>query len=466
MRRCTSLFAAVVASVTVNAGPVQRGHDWPTFDHDARRSGASADQTGITAGSVGSMKRVQVPIDGTIDSSVIYLDKVQVRGAARDTFFGTTSYGKTLAIDADTGAVVWTYTPQGFASWQGSSQITNASPVADPDRQYIYAASPDGHIQKVAVADGHSVWTTAITTLPSREKIAGALNFANGHVIAATGGYIGDEPPYQGHVAILDAATGRLEHAWNTLCSDRTTLLDPKACPESDSAIWGRSGAVVDPAGDLWISTGNATWDGHTYWGDSVLELDADATHLLANYTPSNTERLNERDLDLGSTSPVLLGADAVLQGGKDGVIRLLNLKQIAGTSPHRGGESQTVQTPGGIDLFTAPAVVQTGGVTWVFIADNDGTAAWIFQNGRLEPKWKNATAGTSPIVAGGLLYVYDPHGGLHVYEPATGRQIATLDCGDGHWNSPIVVDGRIALPEGNANSRRGRSVLDIWRLP
>lgn len=412
------------------------------------------------------MKREQVHVDGTIDSAVIYLDNVQVRGVAHKTFFGTTSYGKTVAIDADKGEVIWTYTPQGFASWQGSSQITNATPVADPDRQYIYAASPDGHIQKLAVADGQPVWTTAITTLPSREKIAGALNFATGHVIATTGGYIGDQPPYQGHVAILNAATGRLEHVWNTLCSDRTSLLDPEACPESDSAIWGRSGAVVDSAGDLWISTGNAKWDGHTYWGDAVLELDADATHLLANYTPSDTDHLNERDLDLGSTSPVLLGADTVLQGGKDGVIRLLNAKQIAGTSPHRGGESQTVQTPGSTDLFTAPAVFQTGGVTYVFVADNDGTAAWIFQNGRLQPTWRNGTAGTSPIVAGALLYVYDPHGGLHVYEPVTGRQIATLDCGPGHWNSPIVVDGRIALPEGNANSRLGGGVLDIWRLP
>jgi hypothetical protein len=83
-----------------------------------------------------------------------------------------------------------------------------------------------------------------------------------------------------------------------------------------------------------------------------------------------------------------------------------------------------------------------------------------------LQQVWKNANGGTSPVIAGGLLYVYSPDGGLRVYQPETGRQIALLDCGNGHWNSPIVVDGRIALPEGNANQHLTWGVLNIWRLP
>jgi hypothetical protein len=52
------------------------------------------------------------------------------------------------------------------------------------------------------------------------------------------------------------------------------------------------------------------------------------------------------------------------------------------------------------------------------------------------------------------------------VYEAATGHQLANLECGGGHWNSPIVADGRIALPEGNANDHSTSGILDIWRLP
>jgi hypothetical protein len=46
-----------------------------------------------------------------------------------------------------------------------------------------------------------------------------------------------------------------------------------------------------------------------------------------------------------------------------------------------------------------------------------------------------------------------------------SGRQLDELASGEGHWNSPIVVDGRIARPEGNANDHATRGVLDIWRL-
>ena len=40
-----------------------------------------------------------------------------------------------------------------------------------------------------------------------------------------------------------------------------------------------------------------------------------------------------------------------------------------------------------------------------------------------------------------------------------------TLPAGPGHWSSPIVTDGRIALPEGDANEHRTSGVLDIYRV-
>jgi outer membrane protein assembly factor BamB len=440
--------------------------DWPTFGWDVGRSSASTAPTGIDAANVGRLRRQQVSIDGIVDASLIYLHGVQVSGGTHDVFFATTLYGKTVAIDADAGKVLWQYTPPGYDAWAGSRQITNSTPVADPGRQFIYAASPDGRIAKLAVADGHAVWSTAITRLPQREKIASPLSYFQGRVIAATGGYIGDAPPYQGHVAILDGASGQLLHVWNSLCSDRHELLDPASCPQTRSAIWGRAGVVIDSAsGDLFVATGNGPWDGKTAWGDATLQLDKNATQLVGNYTPTNNEELNARDADVGSTSPVLLGGAYVAQGGKDGTIRLLNLQVLRGDAPHRGGELQVVSTPSGTRLFTAPAVMHAGAATWMFAADGGGTAAWTFGAGRLQPAWKNANSGTSPVVAGGLLYVYGPAGSLRVYQPDTGREIANLECGPGHWNSPIVADGRIALPEGGASrGASGQGMISIWK--
>jgi len=279
--------------------------------------GTATAQEGITAANVRSLVRQQVAIDGTVDAAAIYL---------RGVFFVTTTYGKTLAIDAASGAIRWEYTPSEYSSWAGSYRMTTATPVADPDRAHLYAASPDGRVQKLAVRDGRVVWSTAITSLPRREKIASPLKYFRGHVIATTGGYIGDASPYQGHVAVVDGASGKLLHVWNSLCSDRPGLLDPASCSASGSAIWGRAGAVIDSTtGSIFVATGNGPWDGRSDWGDAVLELDSSATQLLGNYTPVNTAELEASDADLGSTSPVLLGGNLIVQGGKDGSIKLLD---------------------------------------------------------------------------------------------------------------------------------------------
>jgi hypothetical protein len=456
---------AAVSALAALALGSPLGHDWTRFDWSPQRSGAPAFQTGITAANVHSLRRQQVQLPGTADSSPIYLHGVVVNGGTHDVFFVTTTYGKTVAVDAATGTILWTFTPPGYTSWAGSSQITTATPVADASRRSIYAASPGGVIYKLAVADGHSEWGVSITKLPSREKIAAALNYWQGHVIATTGGYIGDAPPYQGHVAIISTG-GKLLHVWNSLCSNRGGLIEPPTCGASDSAIWGRAGAVVDPSnGQLLVATGNAPWNGSTNWGDAVLRLDANATRILGNYTPANTDALNAGDIDLGSTSPVFLGGGLIAQGGKDGKIRLLAQKRMAGTRPHKGGELSVVSTPSGTDLFTAPAVFRSADSVWLFGGDNGGTAGYRVRNSKLQVAWRNNTAGTSPIVAGGLLWVYNPGGGLNVYTPG-GRRVATLDCAGGHWNSPIVVDRRVALPEGNANDHALSGTLDLWRLP
>jgi PQQ-like domain len=443
------------------------GHDWTRFGWDARRSSDDPNGTGITAANVASLHRQQVALPGTVDSSAIYLHGVSIHGATHDAYFVTTTYGITLAIDASSGKILWRWTPPGYSSWAGTHQITTAAPVGDPSRRWIYAASPDGRIQKLSVARGRAVWRRLITKLPSKEKIAASLNFAGGRVIATTGGYIGDAPPYQGHVAIIAARNGRLLHVWNSLCSNRHGLIVPSSCPASDSAIWGRAGAVVVPrTGNLLVATGNAPWDGRTDWGDSVLVLSPKAK-LIGNYTPTNTQELNANDTDLGSTSPVYLTSKLIAQGGKDGKIRLLSLRRLRGTAPHKGRELQIVSTPSGQDLFTAPAVWRSGKRIWLIAADGGATQAWSLRGGRLHAVWRNGNAGTSPVLAGGLLWVYDPGGsGLRVYQPASGKLVTTLSAGSGHWNSPIVTDGRVALPEGDANDRATSGMLDIWRLP
>jgi hypothetical protein len=425
--------------------------DWPVFGFDAARHNSNLAST-ITAQNVGDLKRLKVALDGTVDSSPIFVG---------GRFVITTTYGRTEALDPDTGKVLWGFTPPAYSRLAGSAQITNASPAASTDRAAVYAAASDGRIRKLRLSDGKVLWTTVITRDATREKITSSLNVSRGLVIATTGGYYGDAPPYQGHVVTISEGTGRIAHVWNSLCSNRRAVIVPRTCASSDSAIWSRNGAAVDPAnGTLVVATGNGPWNGSTDWGDSTLVLSPDAARLLRHWTPTNQKALEASDGDLGSTSPGLLDGGLAVQGGKDGKVRLLQLHRLPGVNSRAGGELQTISTPGGSGLFSVPAIWKG---KWVFLSTDGGTAAWLLRGGRLHSVWSNGNGGTSPVLAGNLLYVAG-NGAVNVYVPTSGKHVATLPSGPVHWQSPIIANGHVAMPEGNANDHATTGVLDIYR--
>jgi outer membrane protein assembly factor BamB len=449
--------------------------EWPEFGLDPQRTDATNRPTGITAANIGRLRDRRIALPGTVDSSPIYLHGARVRGGVHDVVVVTTTYGRTIALDADSGRRLWTVTPPGYNRLLGSAQITTATPVADPEGGFVFAASPDGLIHKLALASGREAggaWPVSVTRDPVREKLGAALNVAGSEVIATTSGYIGDAPTYQGHVVAIARGSGHVDAVFNTLCAGRRTIIVPRSCPESDSAILSRGGAVVEPGERrLLISTGNGRWDGRRHFGDSVLELTLPKLRLRQAFTPRNQDELNSGDVDLGSSAPALLGHNRVLIAGKDGVMRVLALNRLNGHRPgstrRLGGEVQTLPTPGGDALFTAPAVWHHGKATTVFVATFSATAAYSLRNGRLHRRWENSTPGSSPILAGGLLYVYDPRGGgIEVYDPLTGRSVAQLPGASGHWNSPIVVDGHVIEPEGDANDHSSTGTIDVFTLP
>jgi len=482
--RSASLSAAQAAALTPTPreAAVRSGtYDWPEFGFDATRSNVEPRATGLTDASVKRLRRITVRLPGTVDSSPIFLHGIATPRGARDLFIVTTTYGKTLALDAASGHRVWEFVPPSAARLTGSAKITNTSPVADPDRRWVYAASPDGRVRKLAVGTGRELrrdgWPAVVTRDAGHEKLAAALNLSGPWVYVVTGGYVGDYPPYQGHVIALDRRTGRRAGIFNSLCSDRRQLLVPSSCPSQLSAIWSRAGAVIEPgSGRVIFTTGNGPWNGRTDWGDSVLELAPGAARLEQSYTPRDRDQLEATDSDLGSTGPALLPAPGksarpryVLQGGKDGVLKLLSLEKLNGrrrvADRTTGGELQRLG--GHSVVFTAPAVWRNRGHVFVFTANAGGTSALELHGGRhprLSPVWSNGHGGTSPVLAGGLLYVYGGgDGGLRIYRPGSPHPIATLPAGTGHWNSPIVAAGRIALPEGNANDAKGSGVLDLY---
>jgi hypothetical protein len=471
-----STIATPATGTTPRSG--DRGGSWTRFGYDAARSNAA--RRGIALAQIARLSENRVTLPGTVDSSPIYLRGVRVDGHRRSVLVVTTTYGRTLGLAPASGAVLWRFTPRSYRSLAGSAQITTATPVADHHRRWVYAASPDGLVHKLHAGNGHEVhnghWPVSVTRDPSHEKIASALNLSGRYVLVTTGGYIGDAPPYQGKVVALRRGSGRISNVFNSLCSHRRRIIEPASCPARRSAIWGRAGAVVAPGSHrIFVTTGNGPFDGRSRWGDSVLELSPNASRLRRHYTPRNVKALEAADQDLGSTAPALLpspgghGRGFLLQGGKDGKLRLLRVPaSLSGVGraagPRLGGQVQTLTTPGGQDMFTAPAVLHRRRSTWAYVATGGGTAAYRLRHGHLREVWGNDRAGTSPIFAGGLLWVYDPGGGLAVYRATNGALMRVLGAPPGHWNSPIVIAGRAYLPSGDANDHSTSGVLSIYR--
>lgn len=464
--------------VVLPASLVAAGLPWPQFDFDARHDGVSQQETTIHAGNVGTLHLIAgypVTLPSIADGAPAFLAAVATASGTKDLLFLTTKDGRLLAIDAATGATVWSPPPA------TGPRYTTSSPAIDPNQLFVYSYGLDGYVHKYQVGDGAEVltggWPELATLKPSVEKGSAALSIVTArsgvtYLVVANGGYPGDAGDYQGHVTVIDLGTGA-QRVFNANCSNQTAhfVIAPGTpdCSHVQTAIWARPGAVYDPSLDLlFMSTGNGDYDASTGgydWGDSVFALHPDGLGNgsgwpVDSYTPSEYQTLQNTDADLGSTAPAILPspngtnvAHLGVQSGKDAKIRLLNLQNLSGLGGpgHTGGELQKIDVPQGGQVLTQPAVWTNpaDGAIWVFVANGAGLSglkltAGVTGNPLLANQWTSATGGTSPIVVNGILY-YSSYAGLRALNPVSGVQFWASSTPSGlHWESPIVVGGRL----------------------
>jgi outer membrane protein assembly factor BamB len=228
---------------------------------------------------------------------------------------------------------------------------------------------------------------------------------------------------------------------------------------------------VYDPSNDrIYMATGNGDFTpGQFRWGDSVFTLHPDGSgagdgNPLDSYTPTNFQNLNVTDADLGSTAPALLPVangkypHLAVQGGKDAVLRLLNLDNLSGQGQagKTGGEVFSMSLPVGGEILTQPAVWvnPADGRVWVFVSNNSGLAGMEFVvdgagNPSLQSRW-TAGPGTSPIVANGVLF-YARSGLISALSPTSGSVLwSSSQVGGIHWQSPVVANSVLYLEDQN----------------
>lgn len=181
---------------------------------------------------------------------------------------------------------------------------------------------------------------------PLRQHQRSSLALVNGVVYISSAAHC-DIGPYHGWIIGYDASTLSRVTAFVTT-------------PDGGlGGVW-QSGAApaADAAGNLYVETGNGTFDaqnGGNDYGDSLLELGTTGGLSVADYfTPFNENDLNAADIDFGSGAPLLLpdqpGAHPHLAVacGKEGTIYVVDRDDMGHF--HAGDDTQIVQSlPGAV---------------------------------------------------------------------------------------------------------------------
>src|SRR4029453_13907907 len=105
-------------------------------------------------------------------------------------------------------------------------------------------------------------------------------------------------------------------------------------------------------------------------------------------YTPASFQFLENADADLGSTAPAILPVPPnssmqhlAVQGGKDSLLRLLDLSNLSGMNGpgHLGGEVAGLGINIGSQVLSQPAVWgnPAASSTWVFVTAGGNSRAF-----------------------------------------------------------------------------------------
>ena len=456
----------------VSAFPTR--YDWLQYNFDPAHSGNDIAEHTIHPGNVNTLDILfSVVLPEIADGAAAVATGVETFEGVKDLLFVNTKSGQIVALDAATGAVVWSHQPA------TGPRYTTSSPAVDPYKTFVYAYGLDGYVHRYAIGSGVETigegWPQLATLKPDVEKGSSALSIAQvadgrTFLYVANGGYPGDQGDYQGHITAIDLASGS-QKVFNANCSDLTIHFVENGTASNDcvhvqSAIWARAGVVYDSRSDrIFAATGNGDFDAHIGghdWGDSVFSLLPDGSGVdggpLDSYTPTNFQTLDDTDQDLGSTTPAILRGPPGsrfptlgVQGGKDALLRLLDLDDLSqqGGPGHVAGEIQTIAVPQGGDVLTTPAVWTNpqDGKTWVLVVTGSGASGLTLEvdgsgNPSLRPRWLIGRAGFSPIVANNVLY-YAGNNQILGLDPTTGAILWEDNrIGGVHWESPVVANG------------------------
>jgi uncharacterized repeat protein (TIGR03806 family) len=397
---------------TLATNPVLTGTAVLTYRNDNTRWGVNTNETNLTLANVNTNnfgRLFEYNLDGFVYAQPLVMTNVTIPGkGVHNVVYVVTEHESVYAFDADSNSgpnvsPLWqtsflgpgvTTVPNGDV---GTTDITpevgiTATPVIDPvsGTIYIEAKTKEGtaYVHRLHALDiatglertnfnspvvisatnypgtgsgGSDTDGTHVLWNPLREHCRPALTLLNGNVYLAYASH-GDNGPYHGWIFAYDADTLAQTGVYN-------------ATPNGGlGGFWqGGGGPSVDDQGNLYLQTGNGSFNGTTNvsssanYAMSVLKFATTNGITLVDYfAPSNAVSLSGSDQDLGSSAPIILPDSAgsaahphlVVGGGKTPPIYIMdrdNMGRFNGTTGSNNIVQQFNGGPGG-DRNVTPA--------------------------------------------------------------------------------------------------------------
>ena len=394
-----------------------------------------------------------------------------------------TASNNVYALNATTGAVIWSRTDIGPAVTSGlpCGNINPVGIIGTPavdlaSRSLFFDAlisgSPIKHFVfslNVDTGATNAGWpvdlNAAVPPVPNTftslvQEERGALTVVDGIVYVPFSGYFGDCGTYHGWVVGVHIDDPTNVGAWAT--------------EAIGGGIWGHSGVASDGT-NMFVITGNTigTSPGNWQGGEAIIRLQAGPT-FTGNPTdfwaPTNWFNLDQGDTDLGGCSAILIDAPGatpsqlILALGKDGNAYLVNRTNLGGVAaPVRqlnvdgtllGQSSTTYTTAQGTYFVFRAGSSQIKAYKVTATNPPDIVSAWnASQSGQGSP-WVTTTDGTNNAIVWVVgaqgdhrLHGYNGDTGAVVFDGGSANELMT---GDRKWNSGMVARRSIYVANDN----------------
>lgn len=328
MQRTRVIFAVALGCA------IGWGADWLTDGGNPQRTAWQKDEKILTLDNVKNMKllwKLQLDNEPRQMHSLfppLIMEKVNTPSGVKQIAIETGVSDNLYGIDVEKGELLWkkhfnsTYTPppnprRGDILCPGGITATPViAPAGTTGKYTIYAASWDGMLHQLNVADGEEIASPSKFMPPNGKPYA--LNLWNNVIYTHTAQGCGGNP---NEVYAYDLKTKKVG-TWGP----------------AGGGMWGRTGPAISANGTMYTGTGDGKWDPeHGLYGNGIIGVQQNpqtkALELVDYFGPSNAEWLVKRDLDMQVTPAIFTykGKEYMVDAGKECRMYLMDTQSIGG---------------------------------------------------------------------------------------------------------------------------------------